>query len=157
MAKVKNPDGLSLRDDPRVRDRVIHNRLRIMVEHEACDRAWGCALYMLNRLGRISNEQREAGDRYHKIIEDWKATQQLDPDELNAKEAEFQMRRIEKARRRRDDMVELLGGGRMLLDDLILSDIYPATERERKLIRAMLEALAIFFNTGRTRPLANVV
>lgn len=150
-------DGISLRDDPRVRDPVVFNRLKVMVEREACDRAWGCALYTLNRIGRITNEQREAGDRYYKIIEDYRITQQIDPDGLDPKELEFQLKRITTAKKRRDDVIGILGSARSLLDDLILSEMFPATERERKLIEAMLEALVIFFRTGVKGRTRNVV
>ena len=147
----------SLNTDPRIRDPVIWNRIKLMVENEACDRAWGCGLYMLNRTGGITNEQREAGDRYYRIIEDFRRTQQIDPSELNLKEREFQLGRIMRAKRLREDVVELLGTGRTLLDDLILSEIYPCSERQKKLIRAMLEVLSRFFSQGKKKKRLSMV
>jgi hypothetical protein len=157
MARRKQ-DGAALKDDPRVRDVVGWNRIKVMVFEEACDRAWGCALYRLNRVGLINTEQREAGDRYWKLIDDYKQTQKIDPDEcLDDKDREFQMARINKAKKKREEVIDLLGSGRMLLDDLILSEIYPTSEREKKLLVAMLEALNIFFSRGTKRKPQNVV
>jgi hypothetical protein len=151
MAK-RNRDGVSLKDDPRMRDVVSWNRIRDMVFEDAIDRAWGCALYRLNRVGLINSEQREAGDRYWKLIDDYKKTQQIDPDEaLDDKDRESKLGRIKKAKDKREEVIELLGGGRMLLDDLILSEVYPTNEREKKLLVAMLEALNIFFSKGTKR------
>jgi hypothetical protein len=62
----------SLTDDPKPRDRVTWQRMRIAVEHEACHRDWGCALYTLHRTGRINNDQREAGDKYAALIRDYR-------------------------------------------------------------------------------------
>jgi hypothetical protein len=56
--------------DPRPKDRAAWQRLRIAVEDEVCHRDWGCALYRLHRLGRINNDQREAGDKYTTLIRD---------------------------------------------------------------------------------------
>jgi hypothetical protein len=148
----RNKDSAALKDDPRVRDAVGWNRIKVMVLEEACDRAWGCALYRLNRVGLINTEQREAGDRYWKIIDDYKQTQKIDPDDsLNEKDREFQLARINKAKKKREDVIDILGGGRMLLDDLIISEIYPTSEREKKLLVVMLEALNIFFSRGTKR------
>jgi hypothetical protein len=148
----RNKGDVALKDDPRVRDVVGWNRIKVMVFEEACDRAWGCALYRLNRVGLINTEQREAGDRYWKLIDDYKKTQQIDPDEaLDDKDRESKLGRIKKAKDKREEVIELLGGGRMLLDDLILSEIYPTSEREKKLLVAMLEALNIFFSKGTKR------
>jgi hypothetical protein len=154
----RNKDSAALKDDPRVRDVVGWNRLKVMVLEEACDRAWGCALYRLNRVGLINTEQREAGDRYWKIIDDYKQTQKIDPDDFaDERGRELQLARINKAKKKREEVIDLLGGGRMLLDDLILSEIYPANEREKKLLVAMLESLNIFFARGTKRKPQNVV
>jgi hypothetical protein len=59
-------------DDPRPKDRVTWQRIRVAVEHEACHRDWGCALYTLHRSGRINNEQREAGDKYGMLVRDFR-------------------------------------------------------------------------------------
>jgi hypothetical protein len=68
MAKTE----VSLHVDPKPMERVTWQRLKVVVEHEACHRDWGCALYTLHRTGRIDNEQREAGDRYASLITDYR-------------------------------------------------------------------------------------
>lgn len=72
MRLVAKKAELELNTDPRPMDRVIFNRLKLMVEHEACHPAWGCALYRLHRLGRIDNDQREAGDKFAMLASDYK-------------------------------------------------------------------------------------
>jgi hypothetical protein len=73
MRIVAKPAGEPhIMDDPRPKDRAMWNRLRVVVEHEASHRDWGCALYTLHRTGRISNDQREAGDKFVKIATDYK-------------------------------------------------------------------------------------
>lgn len=146
----------TLRDDPRVRDPVAWNRLKLMVMDEACDRAWGCSLYRMHRNGLIDNEQREAGDKYHKIIADYINTQQVDPDEKVTTQ-DYWLKKIERSRQRRDEVVALLGIGRGLLDSLILHDEYPSTPRQKVFVRAMLQALSIFFKTGRKKAYWSVV
>ena len=150
MPKPKpSKSDMSIRDDPRPKDTVAWNRLKLMVMDEACDRAWGCALYRMHRNGLIDTEQREAGDRYCHIIEDWKATQKIDPDEFEGRDREFQLNRIERAKRRREEVVEITGSARRLLDDVVLSNMYPSTEAEKRTMKLVLEVLAIFLKTGR--------
>src|SRR6185436_20892658 len=69
MANKPEPD---VQDDPRPLDRVNWQRLRIAADHEAIHRDWGCALYTLHRSGRITNDQREAGDRYAALVLDYR-------------------------------------------------------------------------------------
>jgi hypothetical protein len=69
LVKKNTKADPELRDDPRPKDTVMWNRLRLMVEEEACDRAWGCALYRLHRTGWITTEHREAGDEYQRIVQ----------------------------------------------------------------------------------------
>jgi hypothetical protein len=61
-----------LTNDPKPMDRATWQRMRVVVEHEACHRDWGCALYILHRTGKINNDQREAGDRYATLARDYK-------------------------------------------------------------------------------------
>jgi hypothetical protein len=72
MLKMAKVAELGLTDDPKPKDRAMWQRLRLIVEEEACHRDWGCALYRLHRTGRIDNDQREAGDRFAKIALDYK-------------------------------------------------------------------------------------
>jgi hypothetical protein len=60
-----------LTTDPKPLDRGTWNRVKGLIDLEAIHREWGCALYSLHRLGRINNDQREAGDRYAALARDW--------------------------------------------------------------------------------------
>jgi hypothetical protein len=61
-----------IRDDPKPMDRLVWQRIRGLVEREACHSDWACALYSLHRMGRINNDQREAGDLYARLIKDFR-------------------------------------------------------------------------------------
>lgn len=139
---------VSLKNDPRIRDAAIWNRLRIMVEHDACDRAWGCPLYILHRTGLITTEQREAGDRYHKIVEDHRECQSMDIDEFLPEARDFQRRRIERARVKYEDAIDVLGLGRNIIDWLIIHENSLCGEREKRNARDALQLLANYFGTG---------
>lgn len=141
----------TIKDDPRPKDTVAWNRLKLMVMDEACDRAWGCALYRMHRNGLIDTEQREAGDRYWKAVDEYSRVQGRDPDEVIPEAKGAFLRKVERLKKRRQEIIDILGLGRGLLDRLILEDEYPATERQKVFIRAMLQQLAIFFKTGRRK------
>lgn len=156
MAKKSNTvrvkdDGMSVKDDPRVRDPVIFNRLKLMVEHEACHPAWGCVLYQMHRQGQLSNEQKEAGDIYQRIQYDWDRCQVVDPDVLPPEEQELWLKRIDRARERRKRAVEILGVGRRSVDWVVLENNQPQSERERLVIRDGLQLIANFFGRGRNK------
>jgi hypothetical protein len=70
MLKMAKAAEVSLHVDPKPMERVTWQRLKVVVEHEACHRDWGCALYTLHRSGRIDNDQREAGDKYAALVRD---------------------------------------------------------------------------------------
>ncbi len=72
MKLVTRQAVVDLDDDPKPLDRVTWQRIRVAVEHEACHRDWGCALYTLHRTGRITSDQREAGDKYGALIRDFR-------------------------------------------------------------------------------------
>jgi hypothetical protein len=61
-----------LETNPRLLDRDNWQDVRLIVDHEAAHRDWRCALYRLHRTGRINNDQREAGDKYLKLIMDFR-------------------------------------------------------------------------------------
>jgi hypothetical protein len=151
MAKREKRADPEIKDDPRPKDAVAWNRLRLMVMDEACDRAWGCALYRMHRNGLIDTEQREAGDRYWKLIDEYNKVQEIDPDDVIEDSRAAVINRIMRKKKRRDDVVGILGLGRGLLDSVVIEDIYPATERQKIFMRAMLQQLAIFFKTGRRK------
>jgi hypothetical protein len=150
MAKrAKAEDGApDLRDDPRMRDPAMWQRLRLMVEHEAVDRAWGCPLYILNRTGVLTNEQREAGDKYQQIVSTHWKLQQTDPDEMPEPARELAAKRVERAKEKYEDAVEVLGLGRNVVDWLVLHEEPLGSESQRRMAKDALQLLANFFNRG---------
>lgn len=60
-------DDASIRDDPRIRDAAIFNRIKRMVEEEACHQEWGSELGILHRLGHITKAEWDAGNEYEKV------------------------------------------------------------------------------------------
>ena len=149
MKLVKKQDNTEqIDDDPRPRDRVVWNRIRLMVEEEACHPAWGCALYRLHRLGRIDNDEREAGDQYIKIIENHRRLQGTDPDEYPD---DLAYRRVNKAKQRHNEAREAIGFGHRILDPLLFEDRWPASEKEHLIVKQALFVLKNFLATGRTK------
>jgi hypothetical protein len=67
---AEKQDALDIKDNPRTKDRVTWHRIQDLVDTEACHRDWNIALYRLHRIGRIDNDQREAGDKYAALIRD---------------------------------------------------------------------------------------
>lgn len=63
----------NIKSDPRWLERDNWQEIRVAVDHEAAHRDWRCALYRLHRIGRIDNDQREAGDKYLRLIRDFRA------------------------------------------------------------------------------------
>lgn len=137
--------GLYVRDDPRVRDPVIFNRIKLMVEHEACHPAWGCVLYQLHRLGLLTNEQKEAGDLYQQIVYNYKRCQDVDPHDLPVEAQELWERRIERAKSKWNLAVELLGLKRSIIDNVVIENNQPVGEREKLIVRDGLQLIANFF------------
>ena len=149
--RKSEPPDPTLKDDPRPKDVVAWNRVRNMVLDEACHQDWGCALYRLHRNGLIKDEQREAGDSYFKLIDGYNKAQEKDPDTMTGNMRNGFLRKLERTKRRREEVIDILGMGRGLLDALVFGEEYPATERQRVFIKAMLAQLAVFFNTGRRK------
>lgn len=69
MAKTAEP---TIKDDPKTIDRANWQNIALAAENEAIHPDWRCALYRLHRTGRITNDQREAGDRYATLIRDYR-------------------------------------------------------------------------------------
>jgi hypothetical protein len=157
MPKLKKRDtDLDLNDDPRPKDAVMWQRLRVMVEHDAVDRAWGCPLYILHRIGWITSEQREAGDRYWKARDNFAKMHAKDPDE---ERDELLPRRIQKAKEVYRDCLDILGRGRSSVDTLVIYEEH-LTERQKYLARDGLQLLSNYFRLGnktRTKTPRNVV
>lgn len=151
-------EALDIKDDPRaIRDPVIFNRLKVMVYEEAIDRAWGCPLYILHRIGWLTTEQREAGDKYQQITIDHQQAQQTNPDDLVPEARELAYRRIQRRKALWRDCVVALGIGRKTVDAIVLREEYPVSEKDRHTLRDGLQLLANFFSTGRTKKVQNVV
>jgi hypothetical protein len=116
-----------------------------MVEQEACDRAWGCKLYILHRVGFLTTEQREAGDMYQKIVMDHDRWQQVDPDDTPD---DLLLPRIKKAKERWRGALDAIGIGRNVVDWLVLQD-NQLSERERYIARDALQLLANYLRLGK--------
>lgn len=142
-----------LKDDPRPLDRAVHNRIRLMVEHEALDRAWGSILYILHRTGKIDNDQREAGDRYWEIYSNFTKTQQIDPDECDTAR-EFNLKRIRRDKRRYNETREALGMYWNAVHDLVWHDLWP--HNMRKAVTGLSRLVKFFLVVG-TKKQRNVV
>lgn len=147
----KSPDHLEVDSDPRARDPVIFNRLKLMVEHEACHPAWGCVLYMMHRLEQITNEQKEAGDLYQQAYYDFRRTYDLDPEVMPEELRDFWYRKIDQWKDKWKMAVHMLGSRRSAVDSIVLENNQPVGERERKAVRDGLQALAIFFGRPRNK------
>jgi hypothetical protein len=149
MKLVAKAEAVDIKDNPRPKDRVMWNRMMLVVEHEACHPAWGCALYRLHRLGRIDNDEREAGDRYWKVIEDHRREQATDPDELPEYARDMAYRRVAKAKKRCNEATAAIGFGRRVLDPLIFEERWPQSEKEHLIVKQCLSVLKTFFLTGK--------
>jgi hypothetical protein len=148
MKAVAEAEQLDINDDPRPRDRVLWNRLRLILEADLADKAWGCCLYRLHREGRISNDEREAGDRYFKVVEDHRKLQDTDPDDAPEHARDLAYRRVNKAKAKYEDARALIGFGTRILDPLIFDEVWPSCEKEHLIAKQCLNILATFFNTG---------
>jgi hypothetical protein len=150
--QMAKSEPVELDEDPRyIKDPVRFNRLRLMIFEEAIDRAWGCPLYILHRMGWITNEQREAGDRYQQLTQDMKRTQANDPDECIPEGRELIYRRTKRYKSRWRDAVGVLAGCRQAVDRIVLDEEYPTSQREKVALREGLKLLTNFFIKGTKR------
>lgn len=72
MGKGQAKKAVEIKQDPKTIARSDWQRIRRLVEDEACHPDWGCALYRLHRIGRLNNDQREAGDEYAKLVRSYR-------------------------------------------------------------------------------------
>jgi hypothetical protein len=152
MPSMAKNSVLSLDDDPRsVRDPAIFNRLKLMVFEEAIDRAWGCPLYILHRKGFLTNEQREAGDRYQALTINFDRTQDQDPEEAIPEGRELLYRRTARYKSKWHQAIDALVGCRKEVDRLVLDEEYPGSEREKIVARKGLQLLSDLFCKGTKR------
>src|SRR5512139_337655 len=168
---------LDIKDDPKPKDRATWQRLRLLVEEEACHPDWGCALYRLHRTGRIDNDQREAGDRYASLIRDHRALwrdSMLDfvVDDFGAAkadlnrlvqfglghvladdqtESDFETKRAKRIGVRYREARAVAGPINSKLEDMLMDEVWPVGEREHKEIAFALTRLFHFFSTGTKR------
>lgn len=149
VAKNKNkPADLSLRDDPRVRDVGIFNRIKLMVFHEATHPAWGCPLYLMHHQGFITTEQREVGDEYQRVVRDCDRWDEIiDLDILPIDERQLWERRIENRKDRRAGLWAAFGPARHVIDWLVLEEGH-LTEREKHVARDGLIRAETFLRLG---------
>jgi hypothetical protein len=177
VAKVE----ASLESDPKPMDRVTWQRIRVAVAHEAVHRDWGCALYTLHRTGRINNDQREAGDKYARLVRDFRKLwvdsmgsiyvypvanhdERTTTDGLTVQQAlglavadgqrgdsEFETKRAARISKRYKEAAAIAGPARGVLEELLIDEVWPAGERGHIEIRHALERLNHFFNTGTKR------
>lgn len=150
MRVVAKAEAL-IQDDPRPADKATWHRLKLMVEHEACHPAWGCALYRLERTGRITRDEKMAGDQYWRVCEDYKRIQATDPEDEPEQGRDLAYRRINRAKRKYDEIKGFLGFGRRVLDPLIFEERWPESEKEHLIVKQCLVLLKNFFSTGTKR------
>ena len=148
MKLVAKPEK-TIKQNPRDWGRDEWNRLRDLVEKEACHEAWGCCLYKMHRLGRIDNDEREAGDRYIQVVNNYIRLEDTDPEE--GPDTELAYRRVNRAKRRYREVTEEIGFGRRVLDPLLFDERWPVGEKEHLIVKQSLMVLKNFFATGTKR------
>ena len=140
-----------VKSDPRVRDVVKFNRIRDAVEKEVFHQAWGCQLWALERLEKITKEQRMAGDAYIHLTEAYRAILYGPQTEFSADEAT----RAKRVKERYGKVQGLLTHGdikiRRAVDELCFEELYPACEADLRRVKDGLSRLELFFNLGTKR------
>lgn len=145
-------EELDIMDDPRPRDRVMWNRLKLLLEAELCNEAWGCKLYQMHREGHITLEARRAGDKYHQAILDWRQWQAVDPEEMIPERRQFVYGKIDRTKRKLREFREVIDPFRNPFVDLvIMHEEWPVFDWQKKRVAEALEDLAFFLSKGRTK------
>lgn len=142
MAKNAKPKD-ELNQDPRPMDRAAENRLKVMIFNEAIKPTWGCVLYALERTGRITADQKDAGNRYQKLAHDYDRLMDTDP------ETAADERAIKRVKKRYEGAVYSMGMARRFVDAVIFEELWPSGERGHLAVAQGLEMLRAFFLTGR--------
>lgn len=183
MLKMAKSEAVSIKDDPKLLDRANWQNIRVAVDNEAIHPDWRTALYRLHRTGRIDNDQREAGDRYAKLIRDYRALW-VDPmghielyrtdDRLSWEkrtpaisdatwalgmvagealkdESELETKRAQRLSKRYKEARAIAGPVANILEDLLVSDIWPVCNKGHREIGHALTRLSHFFTTGTKR------
>lgn len=168
----------TVKDDPRaILERSVWQRLRVAAEEEVLHPDWGTALYSLHRAGRINNDQREAGDRYAKLITDYRKLWRdsmldfmVDDSLVDNGEvtklvkfglghvtaespdlSEFEDRRARAISKRYKEARAVAGETNRALEDLLMEDIWPVGEAGHMNIGYALTRLSHFFMMGTNR------
>jgi hypothetical protein len=135
-----------LKIDPRVKDPVRFNRIRDLVDKEILHQAWGCRLWAMEREGKITTDQRKAGDAYVNLTEAYKTGFYGSVTDLDDDERE----KLIWLKKRYKDAQGLLAHGdlkiRRAIDELCLEELAPVCEADIKRVRAGLTRLEVFFN-----------
>jgi hypothetical protein len=153
MAERRKNDAIPIETklDPRIKDVVKYNRYRDLADREVLHQAWGCELWGMERLDKISKEQRMAGDAYVYLTEAHRSviyshTTVFAPDE------EIRARRV---KRRYKESQELLMQGdfkiRRAVDELCLEERRPICFADVKRVKDGLSRLVVFFSIGRNK------
>jgi hypothetical protein len=142
-----------LKGDPR--EVGVYNRVRYLVDKEALHEAWGCQLWTLHRLGKISQEEKRAGDLYLKKYMMYGAIQAVDPDVLDEDRKDKLYNTRARWRDLRDELNKNAHGRciKDCLDALVVHDNH-LTERGFRAARVGLTILIDFFglrNKQRTK------
>jgi hypothetical protein len=171
----------TITDDPKSIDRANWQNISLAADNEAIHRDWRCALYRLHRIGKIDNDQREAGDLYAKLIRDYRGLW-VDPmgqiemyrttDKAYDKrcdatkdveyvmgmvvaegreESEFETKRAQRLGKRYKEAKGVAGLASNIVEDLLMYDIWPVGWRGQKEIGYALTRLYYFFTTGTKR------
>jgi hypothetical protein len=194
---AEKQDALDIKANPRSKDRVTWHRIQDLVDTEACHRDWNIALYRLHRIGRIDNDQREAGDKYAALIRDKRKLwhdpmgqiemyrgpshpsapggfitsdrENMEPDKRSratrdveyvmghvvadslVEESEFELKRAGRINKRYKEAKAVAGQANSVLEDLLIDEIWPTSERCHVEISHALTRLSHFFNTGTNR------
>jgi hypothetical protein len=178
MKLVATKQELDVKADPKTIDRDNWQDLRVAADHEAIHRDWKCALYRLHRTNRINNDQREAGDKYAALIRDRRKLwhdpmMRFEIDDKHGSEAEirqlvsfglgqvvadalgpeseFEIKRAEKINARYKEAKAIAGIANSILEDLLIDDVWPTSQRCHVEIGHALTRLFHFFNTGTKR------
>jgi hypothetical protein len=155
---AEKAEDLDIMDDPRPKDRVMWNRLRLVLEAELCHQAWGCKLYQMHREGQITLDAMRAGDKYHQAILDWRTWNGVDPEEWEPIRRQFLYGKIDRAKRKLKEFTDVIGILRnKYVEEIILYERWPAYHWQKRKAIEGLEDLGIFLlkGTKRKRQTAN--
>lgn len=151
-AVAEKTEELDILDDPRPKDRVMWNRLRLALEAELCHRAWGCKLYELQRRGEITLDAMRGGDKYHQAVLDWRRWIATDPDEFVPEARQFIEGKIARAKRKIKDCTQVINPHRNgYVDAIVLYEEWPVLGWQRQRAIEALEDLGTFFAKGTKR------